>query len=153
MPRRFTSAFPSPTIATFAAAIAGPARCRTCPLGHRDRRRAAGNGSPDRRRVSHVQGPRHGRRTTDAKDVPQLVARLRAQMPHVELALSTNALLLAQSADELRRAGIDSINISIDSLEPETFRDLTRGGNVNAVLDGIRRRGRPASARSASMPC
>lgn len=71
------------------------------------------------------------------KDLPQLVARLHAQLPRVELALSTNALLLARSAIELRRAGIDSINISIDSLEPESFRELTRGGNVNAVLDGI----------------
>ena len=53
------------------------------------------------------------------RDLPQLVARLRGQMPQVELALSTNALLLARSAAELRRAGIDSINISIDSLEPE----------------------------------
>ena len=40
-------------------------------------------------------------------------------------------------ACELRQAGIDSINISIDSLDPETFRDLTRGGNVRAVLEGI----------------
>ncbi len=72
------------------------------------------------------------------KDLPQLVSRLRAQMPQVELALSTNALLLARSAAELRCAGIDSINISIDSLQPESFRDLTRGGNVDAVLEGIR---------------
>jgi cyclic pyranopterin phosphate synthase len=71
-------------------------------------------------------------------DLPQLVARLRAQMPRVELALSTNALLLARLAAELRRAGIDSINISIDSLEPEGYRDLTRGGDLNAVLEGIR---------------
>jgi cyclic pyranopterin phosphate synthase len=71
------------------------------------------------------------------KDLPQLVARLRARMPQVELALTTNALLLARSAVELRHAGIDSINISIDSLEPEGYRDITRGGNVNAVLEGI----------------
>jgi cyclic pyranopterin phosphate synthase len=71
------------------------------------------------------------------KDLPQLVARLRAQMPQVELALSTNALLLARSAVELRQAGIKSINISIDSLNADAYRDLTRGGNLNAVLEGI----------------
>ena len=71
------------------------------------------------------------------KDLPQLVARLRARMPQAELALSTNALLLARSAAELQRAGIDSINISIDSLQPESYRDLTRGGNLDAVLEGI----------------
>ena len=71
------------------------------------------------------------------KDLPQLVARLRARMPQVELALTTNALLLARSAADLRRAGIDSINISVDSLEPDAYRDLTRGGNLDAVLEGI----------------
>ena len=71
------------------------------------------------------------------KDLPQLVARLRDQMPHVELALTTNALLLAKSAADLRRAGIHSINISIDSLEAEGYRELTRGGNLAACLEGI----------------
>jgi cyclic pyranopterin phosphate synthase len=70
--------------------------------------------------------------------LPRLVARLRAQLPKVELALSTNAILLARSAAELRRAGIESINISIDSLGPEGYRDLTRGGNLDAVLEGAR---------------
>ena len=80
------------------------------------------------------------------KDVPQLVARLHAEMPRVELALSTNALLLAPIAAELRRAGIDSINISIDTLDPADFRRATRGGNVKTVLDGI------AAARAAGFP-
>ena len=53
--------------------------------------------------------------------MPQLVARLHAEMPRVELALSTNALLLAPIAVELRRAGVDSINISIDTLDPADF--------------------------------
>jgi len=72
------------------------------------------------------------------RDLPQLVARLRDRMPQAELALTTNGLLLARSAVELRRAGIDSINISVDSLDPETYRELTRGGNLGAALDGLR---------------
>ena len=58
-------------------------------------------------------------------------------MPQAELALSTNGLLLQPIAAELRRAGIQSINISIDTLDAAAFRRLTRGGNVKTVLDGL----------------
>jgi GTP 3',8-cyclase len=71
------------------------------------------------------------------KDLPQFVARLRAEMPNAELALTTNGLLLAPIAAELRRAGIESINVSIDTLDAEGFRELTRGGSLKAVLSGI----------------
>ncbi len=78
-----------------------------------------------------------GGEPTLRKDLPQLVARLRGELPHVELALTTNGLLLAPIAADLRRAGMDSINISIDTLDAEGFREVTRGGNIKTVLNGL----------------
>ena len=78
-----------------------------------------------------------GGEPTLRRDLPQLVARLRGEMPHVELALTTNGLLLAPIAADLRRAGMDSLNISIDTLDAEGFCDVTRGGNIKTVLKGL----------------
>lgn len=54
-----------------------------------------------------------------------------------ELCLTTNATHLAQYAQGLRDAGVDRINISLDSLNPERFRALTRVGDLQQVLTGI----------------
>lgn len=54
-----------------------------------------------------------------------------------ELTLTTNGSQLPKYADALRSAGVDRINISLDSLNAERFKDLTRVGNLNDVLDGI----------------
>jgi cyclic pyranopterin phosphate synthase len=71
------------------------------------------------------------------KDLPRLVGRLRGELPEVEMALTTNGLLLASMAADLRRSGMDSINISIDTLDAKGFRDVTRGGNIKTVLAGL----------------
>jgi cyclic pyranopterin phosphate synthase len=54
-----------------------------------------------------------------------------------ELTLTTNGSQLPKYADALRSAGVDRINISLDSLNAERFKDLTRVGNLDDVLDGI----------------
>ncbi len=54
-----------------------------------------------------------------------------------DLALTTNGQLLAAMAVDLRRAGLARVNISLDSLKPETFRWLTRGGDVCRTLQGL----------------
>jgi cyclic pyranopterin phosphate synthase len=54
-----------------------------------------------------------------------------------ELALTTNGVLLRQMAFDLRRAGVDRLNVSLDSLNPATFALLTRGGALDKTLDGI----------------
>ena len=54
-----------------------------------------------------------------------------------ELTMTTNASRLRDHADGLRRAGIERINISLDSLDPERFRYVTRFGDLAKVLDGI----------------
>lgn len=53
------------------------------------------------------------------------------------LALTTNGLLLEQMADELYRAGVQRLNVSLDSLKPDTFREITRGGDLARVLAGL----------------
>ena len=55
-----------------------------------------------------------------------------------ELTMTTNASLLAPMAQELKNAGIDRINISLDTLRPDRFAQLTRNGTLCDVLSGIR---------------
>ncbi|MDQ1362922.1 MAG: 3,8-cyclase [Pseudomonadota bacterium] len=70
------------------------------------------------------------------KDLPQLAQRLSA-LPGVEdLSLSTNATHLDRHATALRAAGISRLNISLDSLNADTFRQIT-GGRLEKVLNGI----------------
>ncbi len=54
-----------------------------------------------------------------------------------DLALTTNASRLAKLARPLREAGLMRINVSIDSLDPVRFEELTRGGRLSDVLAGI----------------
>ncbi len=55
----------------------------------------------------------------------------------LDLALTTNGTSLALIADDLRRAGLRRVNISLDSLRPERVAELTRRDALAAVLDGI----------------
>lgn len=54
-----------------------------------------------------------------------------------ELSLTTNGQRLAEMADELARAGLGRVNISLDSLDPERYRTITRGGDLARVWQGI----------------
>ena len=54
-----------------------------------------------------------------------------------ELCLTTNGTLLPKYADQLKKAGVKRLNISLDSLDPETYREITRTGTLEAALDGI----------------
>ncbi|MBI3778090.1 MAG: GTP 3',8-cyclase MoaA [Gammaproteobacteria bacterium] len=77
--------------------------------------------------------------------LPELAARLRA-LPHLDdLSLSTNAVQLKKHARALFQAGVQRVNVSLDSLRPERFHAITRGGKLNKVLDGL------AAARQAGL--
>jgi cyclic pyranopterin phosphate synthase len=70
-------------------------------------------------------------------DLPQLVEQL-AQLPHVEdLALTTNGILLAEQAEALRRAGLQRLNVSLDTLSEATFQKISRRPGLERVLAGI----------------
>ncbi|HSS77764.1 MAG TPA: GTP 3',8-cyclase MoaA [Thermoanaerobaculia bacterium] len=71
------------------------------------------------------------------RDLLEIVRRVKA-LPGIEnLALSTNGIGLARLAPELKAAGLDRINISMDSLDPERFREITRRGNLAEVWEGV----------------
>ncbi|MBC8133422.1 MAG: GTP 3',8-cyclase MoaA [Deltaproteobacteria bacterium] len=78
-----------------------------------------------------------GGEPTVRRDLPALVAMLR-EIPEIEdLALSTNGHLLCEMAEPLRRAGVDRLNVSVDTLDPLRFQQITRGGDLARVLTGI----------------
>jgi GTP 3',8-cyclase len=72
------------------------------------------------------------------RNLSHLVRLLRA-IPQIEdIALSTNAVLLAECADELRDAGVNRLNISLDSLREERVDSLARrAGSYGKILEGI----------------
>jgi len=71
------------------------------------------------------------------KNLPQLASRLSA-LPHIEdLSLSTNAIQLGKHAAALAKANISRINVSLDSLHAERFRQITNGGKLDKVLHGL----------------
>jgi len=69
-------------------------------------------------------------------DIPELV-RMLADLHPPDLALTTNGQRLAPMAEALKAAGLKRVNISLDTLKPDTFRAMTRGGELQATLDGI----------------
>lgn len=54
-----------------------------------------------------------------------------------DLSMTTNGTLLRQYAGELRDAGLHRVNISLDTIDPEKFKLITRSGNLNDVFEGI----------------
>ncbi|MFT4074520.1 MAG: GTP 3',8-cyclase MoaA [Asticcacaulis sp.] len=74
------------------------------------------------------------------KGILGFIARLGEQVHQgrlKELTLTTNGTLLAGAAPALAQAGIRRINVSCDSLKPEVYRHITRGGDLGKVLAGI----------------
>jgi len=55
-----------------------------------------------------------------------------------DLALTTNGILLKNYAEQLKKAGLDRVNISIDTLDPAKFKEITRCGQLKDVFEGIR---------------
>jgi len=70
------------------------------------------------------------------KNLPDLAARLAAIPGLTDLSLSTNAVALARHAAALHQAGVGRINVSLDSLRAERFREITRG-RLDKVMDGL----------------
>jgi cyclic pyranopterin phosphate synthase len=61
-----------------------------------------------------------------------------AQLPgSPEITLTTNGLLLGEYAGQLKEAGLARVNVSLDTLRPERFEQLTRRGGLQQVLDGL----------------
>ncbi|WP_321311793.1 GTP 3',8-cyclase MoaA [Halarcobacter sp.] len=70
-------------------------------------------------------------------DLYKLIKMISSYKPDIDLALTTNGYLLKQQIEKLKNAGLKRINISIDSLEKETFWYLTKKNVLENVLEGI----------------
>ena len=80
------------------------------------------------------------------KEIVPFLARLAAIPGLRQLVLTTNGLYLDEMADSIRRAGVQRLNISLDSLRAETFAGITRGGDLHRVMAGL------AAAERAGFP-
>lgn len=66
------------------------------------------------------------------------ICRRTAAVPGIdEVCVTTNGVLLKDFAENLKKSGVKRLNISLDTLNGEKFRRITRGGNLQAVLSGI----------------
>lgn len=79
------------------------------------------------------------------RDLDRLVAMLAAVEGIDDLCLTTNGSLLAAKAPALRNAGLRRVTVSLDSLDPSTFRRMAQRGDLKSVLAGI------AAAREAGL--
>lgn len=71
------------------------------------------------------------------REIVELVAGIKA-IPGIEkVTLTTNGVLLKKYMKTLDEAGIDAINVSLDTLEPGCFREITRKDNLERVLEGL----------------
>lgn len=77
--------------------------------------------------------------------LPAILAACAELEPRPELSLTTNGIGLVRTAEALREAGLDRINVSLDTVRQDTFRDLARRDRLDSVLDGI------AAAEAAGM--
>jgi len=92
-------------------------------------------------RVAAAEGIREVRVTGGEplvrKDLPDLIKML-AGIPGIEdLSLTTNGIFLDTYAKTLAEAGLKRVNISLDTLRPDLFKRLTRGGNLSWVMNGL----------------
>ncbi|MEP6993148.1 MAG: GTP 3',8-cyclase MoaA [Acidobacteriota bacterium] len=82
------------------------------------------------------------------QDLPELVRILAANGQVRDLAMTTNGVLLADAAGPLKEAGLHRLTVSLDTLRPERFRELTRTNALDRVLAGL---DAAAAARFASL--
>lgn len=76
------------------------------------------------------------------RDLPRLIRLLLQNRQITEIALTTNGILLADQAQSLYEAGLHRVTVSLDTLRPERFRQLTRRDEYARVLEGIEAVGR-----------
>ena len=78
-----------------------------------------------------------GGEPTVRKDLVEIVRGIAATEGITEIAMTTNAQLLERLAVPLKEAGLTRVNVSIDSLNPEKYKEITGGGELENVLRGV----------------
>ncbi len=71
------------------------------------------------------------------RGLPDIVARTKALHPSPEVSLTTNALGLSRTAQSLASAGLDRVNVSLDTIRPEVFHEITRRDRLADVVAGL----------------
>src|SRR5512134_1133984 len=71
------------------------------------------------------------------KNIVYLVELLAGIEGLIDLSLTTNGILLAEFAKPLKEAGLRRVNVSLDTVDPGKFKRITRGGDLNRVMEGI----------------
>ncbi len=71
------------------------------------------------------------------KDITILVGMISEIEQIKDLSMTTNGVLLKQFARGLKEAGLQRVNISLDTIDPDRFAAITRNGNINDVFNGI----------------
>jgi len=79
------------------------------------------------------------------RGLPGIIGRAAGLRPRPEISLTTNGIGLARLAEPLRAAGLDRINVSLDTLRPDTFKALAKRDRLADVLAGL------AAAAAAEM--
>jgi cyclic pyranopterin phosphate synthase len=72
------------------------------------------------------------------KDLTYLISAINAIEGIEDISLTTNGILLKRFARPLAEAGLKRVNVSLDSRRPERYEEITRGGKIGDVLEGIR---------------
>jgi cyclic pyranopterin phosphate synthase len=70
-------------------------------------------------------------------DLENLVAMIAGSFPSVDLSMTTNGFRLAEKAEPLARAGLRRVNVSMDSMRPERFHEITRRDGFAEVVKGL----------------
>jgi cyclic pyranopterin phosphate synthase len=70
-------------------------------------------------------------------EISKLISMIRQIEGIQDIALTTNGLLLAEQAEQLKSAGLDRLNVSLDTIDPDVFERITRRKGLEKVLDGI----------------
>ena len=71
------------------------------------------------------------------KNLSVLIASMHDIEGIEDISLTTNGVLLRKQVRELAAAGLNRVNVSLDSLTPDKYREITRGGDINDVFEGI----------------
>lgn len=71
------------------------------------------------------------------KDLPLFIEMIKKSAPFLELCMTTNGILITRYLEDLRNAGIDRFNVSLDTLRADRFREITGHDLLDQVLEGI----------------
>ena len=85
------------------------------------------------------------------RDITRLVAMLASISGIKDLSMSTNAQLLPEYAEDLMKAGLQRVNVSLDTLDPEKYSNITRGVSWIRPSKGLKQPDKPGFNPSSSM--